>query len=53
MLVAVDIGIEITHIQEEGATFLVLEKWDDRILNEASQLPFAHRKIRSGLLRAE
>jgi hypothetical protein len=53
VLVAVDIGIEIAQIQEEGAAFLVLEEGDDLILNQTSQLPFAHREIFCCLFRAE
>jgi len=49
VLVAVNSGVEIAHIQEKWSTFMVLEKWDDGILNQASQLPFAHREVFSFL----
>ena len=53
MFVAIYIGIEIANVEKGGALFLVPDKSDDCVLNQASQLSFAHREILGRLFRAE
>ena len=50
---ALNIGIEVTEIEEERSTFAVLYEGQSTILDQAPQLPFADAEIVGSLPRAD
>ena len=53
MFMALNIGVEITEIKEEGCCFPILDEGQSTILNQAPQLPFAYAEIVGSLPRSE
>ena len=52
VLMALNIGVEVTEIEEKGRSFPILDEGQSAVLNQASQLPLADAKIVSCLPRA-
>ena len=53
VLMALNIGVEITEIKEKGRSFPILDKRQSAILNQAPELPFADAEIVGSLPRSE
>ena len=52
VLMALNIGVEITEIKEKGRSFPILDEGQSTILNQAPELPFADAEIVGSLPRS-